>query len=471
MSNIIPSLSAHQKTVLSSLFSVIYQSDSYKYSHPGQFVEDIKGMYDYYENRGGEIPSVRFEGLMYLVSTYLSEPFTKEIVEDAAATAKFHGIPFEYDLFMIAVNEYGGLLPLEIKAVDEGVRYPLSVPLYSMEWTDERFGWTPGFVEPILMKAWYMSAVATKAEVVKDILKPYFAESSMAPDVAIQFAYHFFGTRATTVVEQNIVGGMAHLRVFNGTDSFAAVRAMSVFYGEDMEQYKSIAATEHSTTTSAGRENEYEFIERFVQKRIEAGDKLFAAVMDSYNYKAMVERIIAKGSSIRIMLEKAGAKLVLRPDSGDQIELIGWTAEALKKAKVGYVNEKGFYTSDIFSVIWGDGVTPKTIGEMCQVWTWSHEMSMDILAFGSGGDLVQNVSRDSHKTAIKCSSVDLVNGGQRDVFKDPITDPGKASKKGKVVTCRNKNGEIYVARTDSPDYKPEENIMKTVYRVGPGEAA
>ena len=45
------------------------------------------------------------------------------------------------------------------------------------------------------------------------------------------------------------------------------------------------------------------------------------------------------------------------------------------------------------------------------------------------------VNRDDQKFAMKCSAA-LVDGKWVDVFKDPITDKGKQSKKGKMKLTR-----------------------------------
>jgi nicotinamide phosphoribosyltransferase len=66
-------------------------------------------------------------------------------------------------------------------------------------------------------------------------------------------------------------------------------------------------------------------------------------------------------------------------------------------------------------------------------------MSAENFAFGSGGDLMQNVSRDTLKFAMKCSAI-KVNGEWRDVFKDPITDSGKRSITGRVLSENLKTG-------------------------------
>ena len=55
--------------------------------------------------------------------------------------------------------------------------------------------------------------------------------------------------------------------------------------------------------------------------------------------------------------------------------------------------------------------------------------SGDNVAFGMGGKLLQGLDRDTQKFALTCSAI-RVNGEWQNVYKDPATDPGKASKAG-----------------------------------------
>ena len=61
--------------------------------------------------------------------------------------------------------------------------------------------------------------------------------------------------RGSTSVESAGLGGLAHLVNFEGTDTLAALVAAEEYYGECMAGY-SLPATEHSTMTTWGRDNE-----------------------------------------------------------------------------------------------------------------------------------------------------------------------------------------------------------------------
>merc|ERR1712066_389515 len=75
-------------------------------------------------------------------------------------------------------------------------------------------------------------------------------------------------------------------------------------------------------------------------------------------------------------------------------------------------------------------------------------MGAENLAFGSGGALLQKVNRGT----FKCSDI-VINGTNREVFKDPITDSGKASKKGRLMFCKADDVKA-MGFTDADEYKP-----------------
>ncbi len=72
---------------------------------------------------------------------------------------------------------------------------------------------------------------------------------------------------------------------------------------------------------------------------------------------------------------------------------------------------------------------------------------MLLLGGSLGGALLQAIDRDTMKFAMKCSSV-RINDEWVDVYKDPITDPDKASKKGRVILMQNRDGTYYSGRED-----------------------
>lgn len=114
-------------------------------------------------------------------------------------------------------------------------------------------------------------------------------------------------------------------------------------------------------------------------------------------------------------------------------------------------------------VIQGDGIEFSTLdgilGAIVQS-GWAAEN----LVFGSGGGLLQKVNRDTLKFALKCSYIE-VDGHGRDVFKDPITDHGKVSKKGKLWVERKADGS-YVTHQGEPRVGVHRDELVEVFRDG-----
>jgi len=85
------------------------------------------------------------------------------------------------------------------------------------------------------------------------------------------------------------------------------------------------------------------------------------------------------------------------------------------------------------------------------------------VAFGSGGALLQKMDRDTQKCAFKCCEA-VVNGKAVPVYKDPITDPGKQSKKGHLRLIKERTGKVTTLTdglgTDADD------LLVEVYRDG-----
>jgi nicotinamide phosphoribosyltransferase len=108
--------------------------------------------------------------------------------------------------------------------------------------------------------------------------------------------------------------------------------------------------------------------------------------------------------------------------------------------------------------------------------------SADNFAFGMGGALLQQVDRDTQKFAMKCSAMSRTvryeDGDQGsefrtewfDVQKDPITDPGKKSKAGRVTLW--KSGGEYVSAVEAPRgwsdraIGPWTDVLEPVYKNG-----
>jgi nicotinamide phosphoribosyltransferase len=113
--------------------------------------------------------------------------------------------------------------------------------------------------------------------------------------------------------------------------------------------------------------------------------------------------------------------------------------------------------------IQGDGVNYYTIQNMISQLT-RKSWSMDNWSFGMGGALLQQVNRDTLKFALKCSAIDI-NGKWHDVYKQPVTDPGKDSRAGRFAVLK-EGREFVTERIDESGRVPPGDQLETVLENG-----
>jgi nicotinamide phosphoribosyltransferase len=131
----------------------------------------------------------------------------------------------------------------------------------------------------------------------------------------------------------------------------------------------------------------------------------------------------------------------------------------------GRINDKGYKVlDDHVRVIQGDGVNIESIDAILYAMQ-SKGYSADNIAFGSGGALLQQLNRDTQRMVFKCSAIER-DGQWESVWKDPITDHGKQSKRGVITTFRSKTGGFYAEDKRNPVSRDWEDGMVAVFRDG-----
>ena len=183
-------------------------------------------------------------------------------------------------------------------------------------------------------------------------------------------------------------------------------------------------------------------------------------------------------------------KLVIRPDSGDPVDIICGTGtnptlfhtqelktyennpeyfgviELLWNVFGGTVNDQGYKVLDShIGAIYGDSITLERAEEICRRLESKGFASTNIV-FGVGSFTYQYNTRDTFGFAMKATYVEI-DGEGREIFKDPITDDGtKKSATGLLfVTEGDINGEIRLY--DRVTWEKEKTgDLKTIYKDG-----
>ncbi len=183
-----------------------------------------------------------------------------------------------------------------------------------------------------------------------------------------------------------------------------------------------------------------------------------ACVSDTYDiYQACMD---LWGTELRNDVMSRDGTLVVRPDSGDVLQISMDVVEMLLTKFPYTINSKGYKVLDSHvRMIQGDGVDFDKISAI--LGAFKHKkISADNIAFGMGGMLLQGFNRDTQKFAYKCCAACL-DGSWHDVYKDPVTAPWKASKRGRMRLIKD-NGTFKTVSIDHPG----DDVLQTVFENG-----
>ena len=406
-------------------------------------------------------------GIQYILRNFIERKWTMEDVEKADAFYSMHlapnysKYPYPKDLFVKFIKENDGYMPIKLEALPEGMAIAPHVPVFQIT-ADEPYAHLCTFFETLLVQTWYPSTVATLSRRSKDIIADAFDVSvdDGRDSVLLASRLHDFGFRGCTCLEQSVLGGVAHLLNFDGTDTLSAAYYAQFELNNGKPVGMSIPATEHSVMTSWPTERDA--IENMISK---FGTGLFATVMDSYNYQEALDSVVP---SVSKQLLECGATgyWVLRPDSGDPCDAVLAALRAAEKTFGVEVNKKGYKITKHVGVIQGDGIDIGVIQDILKA-ALAEGFSAQNIAFGMGGGLLQKVNRDSLSMAVKLNYIQYADGTSCNVMKCPSGDPLKASLPGELgVKIVNGIPTVFPANLVSP----EENLLHVLYDKKPVKA-
>lgn len=438
--------------------NILLMTDSYKVSHWKQYPKGTSRVFSFLEARAGsEYPTTTFFGLSYIIQKYLAGVVvTREKIEEAAQFFKQHfgdESLFNRQGWEYILRWHGGRLPVIIKAVPEGTTVPIGNVLMTIENLDPELPWLVNYLETLLVQVWYPTTVCTQSRAMKQDIQDAMILTG-ADLNGLPFKLHDFGYRGSTSVESAGIGGCAHLVNFMGTDTMAALQVAYDYYHETMAGF-SIPAAEHSTITSWGQDKERAAYENMLDSYPTG---LVAVVSDSYDIYHAVANIWGGDLRDKIMFREG--TVVIRPDSGYPPLVICRLLKILGE-KFGFtLTDKGYKVlNPKVRLIQGDGIDRDMLNRVLAkmfVAGWS----IDNIAFGSGGGLLQKLNRDTCRFAMKCSAVE-VSSVWRDVMKNPVGDVEKKSKPGRLILVRDEQGQFSTA-TEGAGV----NVLETVFQSG-----
>lgn len=420
-------------------------SDFYKTDHRSQYPAGTTMVYSNFTPRGSRIRGIDHVvvfGIQYFIKEYLMHWFDKEFFDrDKLWAVQQYKRRLDTSLGPDAVDVSHvealwelGYLPLHIKALPEGTKCPMRVPVLTIRTTHPDFGWLTNWVETLLSAIlWGPMTSATIANAYRVMLDKFAAETSDIPEF-VQWQGHDFSMRGMFGIEAAAMSGAAHLLSFTGTDTIPAIDFLEDYYGADADEELiggSVPATEHSVMCMGGKESEYETFRRLIEVVYPKG--IVSIVSDTWDYwKVLTETI----PSLKDKILARDGKVVIRPDSGDPVKIICGDPEApvgspAHKGTIqilwdlfgGTVNSKGFKQLDPhIGVIYGDSITLERCHQICTVLKHMGFASTNMV-FGIGSYTYQYVTRDTFGFAMKATYGEI-DGVGCEIYKQPKTDSG-----------------------------------------------
>ncbi|QGH74674.1 nicotinamide phosphoribosyl transferase [Bacteriophage DSS3_VP1] len=312
-----------------SNFNLMYQADFYKVSHIAQYPDNVSHIHSTLVARKACYnDNISKEEFMWFGHSLFLEKL--EAFEQWFFTLTFEelcDVLKEYKIFLdtrlgadMDVAHWNELwkvrfLPITIHAMPERSIQKFQTPLLTVENIDSRFPWLVGFIETtMLSNIWPVSTAANRAWHIRKVIEDSMKNHTEEEREAIDFMAHDFSYRGMPGDEAAMLTGCGHLANFKGSDTIPAARAMERVYGETTGF--SVAATEHSVMCAGGQEDEIETFKRLM-KVYPTG--ILSVVSDTWDYFGTLTDILPKMKS-KIM--KRDGKLVIRPDSGNPIDII-----------------------------------------------------------------------------------------------------------------------------------------------------
>lgn len=379
-----------------------------------------------------------------------------------------------------------GYLPIRVKALPEGVETLPNVPHMTFINTVDGFAWLTLYLETIISSlAWKPSTSATIALQYRRNVTQWVMKTDPKNAWLIPFLCHDFSARGLSPWDM-ISSGLGHAMSFMGSDTIITIPAARYFYDEPEDQVAvfSVNASEHSvSTTKIFTVGEQQMIADWL---VDFPKGILSIVSDTFDlWKLITEYLPANKEAI---MARDG-KLVIRPDSGDPVDIIcgAWeenrlpfpdwkvtpkpgpegkgVIELLWDIFGGTINEQGYKVLDPhIGAIYGDSIN---LERQIQIYERleAKGFAATNIVLGVGSFTYQMNTRDTFGFAAKGAWFEVEENGTKkgyDIYKDPVTDDGtKKSLKGLIMV--DENFEVHTQCTEEQEAT---GMLQTIYEDG-----
>ena len=501
----------------------LYESDGYKPAHKRMLVDNTTKLYGTWIPRSlkympGGIDEIMSAGqqlvIRHLHSTFAENFFfTEQRIEKEHPFTNYHtlkskAMKFVSDISMYIGMEYDGkhfedlwelgYLPIRIKSLPEGIFTRPNIPHMTFVNTVDGYAWLTLFLETYISKlAWQMPTTATIGYKFRKNANDWVLKTDKENMWLTEFMCHDFHSRGGNPFT-SIAAGLGHGLTNKGSDTLNVISASRYYYdeGDDDMPIFSVNASEHSVSCtniffykdklengfldneikwyysfdlpSDGSENNPDYLAiaecLMLRDWLKKYPKnILSYVCDTFDTWKSATHIVSRLKD-EIMLRDG--KLVLRPDSGDPVDILcgtrwsespTYSPEDLTSSELGLVeilwdifggtiNKQGYKVLDThIGTIYGDSINLDRQVEIYNRLEYKSFASTNVV-LGVGSFTYVMLTRDSAGYAAKGSWFEVADKSNLNtevkksynIHKDPITDNGqKRSLKGMLQVINN----------------------------------
>lgn len=409
-------------------------ADSYKGEHWAWSNQDIAFATGYLEPRVHN-KHIQVAGISALVTKMATEyVITHEHINEFMEFARKHSGGFatiNHEGWTRIVDKFNGSIPVEVRALKEGLVVPTRVPVLMVRNTVAGFAWVVPYFELLWLHLWKTMDVATNSFNQVKLLRK-LGEDTMPKedfDTWKMFALHDFGARSVGSMEEATVG-IGHLQNSMGSDNWPATSLAKQVFGDDLFPSASVLALEHNVVLSHGEAEEHALFAEFAEYVLTNG-RIGSMLIDTYDVDKALDWVIQNKDLLEQWAEEGNyeGRLVLRPDSGHPTDMPVNILEKLLD-NFEYTEYNGYkMLPSWIGLIQGDGNNYNVIKTTCATLI-RRKISLANIVFGEGGELINNYTRDDNAWAFKLSMLTDYSGKDIPCAKKPKDSPEKHSKEG-----------------------------------------
>lgn len=473
----------------------LLESDFYKQVHWNQYPKGVTKVVSYFTPRMSRLKQFGENHLiMFGLQSFIKEFLIEDFNENFFSRSK-EEVMAEYKHLMdntLGAGLYGeeriaalhdlGYLPLEIKALPEGTRVSIGVPMFEISNTHPAFAWLTNAIESVIScEMWHAMISANVGYMYRRIVDKYY-DLSCDDNIPHRKALGDFSMRGQESKRSAYKSSAAWLLSFVNTATVPAIDFLERYYNCDCSKEEvgfGAVSTEHSVMCSnfAVDGDEITMIKRLLTEIYP--NTSFSMVSDSYDYWNLVDNLLPQ---CRDEIMNHNGCLLVRGDSGDPVEVVTQTVFHLWEQFGGTINSKGYKVLDPhIKAIYGDSITPTRAEQIYNILV-ENGFAASNVALGVGSFSMQCLesfeenahipafspyTRDTFGIAIKATYAEDENGTPIPIFKNPKESSFKKSHKGCVIVLRGDDDELYAfdEKTFEDTYSAG-NELATVYRDG-----